>query len=171
MARNLEIKIRIENPDKMIERALALGAKPFARLNQKDVYFNSDKGLLKLRIMPEHSEFILYNRNEKEGDRWSDYFVLNINNTENPEEFFKRIFETDVVVEKEREVLMYRNTRIHIDKVKELGNFLELETMVTSDLEDARERFNFLVETLELDLSKQIKKSYRDLISENASSK
>ena len=169
MPRNLELKIKIDDLEKTFSQAINLGAKEYALLIQKDVYYKTDKGLLKLRIMPSHSEFIFYNRNEGEGNRWSDYYLLKIENEQNPEIFFNRIFDIVTTVEKERKVLMYDNTRIHIDKVKNLGEFLELETIVNDSLEEAIERFNFIVTELDLDVSRQIKKSYKDLMLENAS--
>jgi len=169
MPRNLELKIRIDDYKKTLRKAKEIGAEEYAFLIQKDIYYQTGKGLLKLRIMPEHSEFIFYNRNEAGGERWSDYHLLKINNEQRPEEFFNRIFDVVAVVEKEREVLMYENTRIHLDKVKGLGEFLELETIVTGTLDDAKERFDFLVAALNLDETSQIKKSYKDLIIENAS--
>ena len=169
MPRNLELKIKIDDYEKTFAKAKELGAEEFAFLIQKDVYYQTNKGLLKLRIMPEHSEFIFYNRNEAGGERWSDYHLLKIENEQNPEEFFNRIFEIVTVVEKERKVLMYDNTRIHLDKVKGLGEFLELETIVNGTLENAIGRFNFLVAQLNLDTTRQIKKSYKDLMLENAS--
>jgi predicted adenylyl cyclase CyaB len=169
MPRNLEVKLKIDNLSRIREISLALGAEKHALLKQKDIYYNTDKGLLKLRIMPEFSEFIFYNRNEREGERWSDYNLLKISNQEKPEEFFNLIFDTVAIVEKEREVLLYDNTRIHLDKVKNLGEFLELETVVTSTLDDAKTRFNFLVDKLNLDLNNQIKKSYKNLVMENDS--
>ena len=169
MPRNLELKIKLDDYNQALAEAEKIGAEEFAFLKQKDVYYRTEKGLLKLRIMPEHSEFIFYNRNEDKGERWSDYHLLKINNEENPEEFFNRIFDILTVVEKERKVLMYDNTRIHLDKVKGLGEFLELETIVNGTLEDAKRRFDFLVTALKLNLSQQIRKSYKDLMLEDAS--
>ena len=169
MPRNLEVKLQIDNLSRLKEISLKLGAQKHALLKQKDIYYNTDKGLLKLRIMPEFSEFIFYNRNESDGERWSDYNLLKISNRENPEDFFNLLFEPVAVVEKEREVLIYDDTRIHLDRVKNLGEFLELETVVTSTLDDAKKRFNFLAEKLNLELNNQIKKSYKNLVMEDDS--
>ena len=169
MPRNLELKLKVDNLSQLRETCLSFGANKHAFLKQKDIYYNTEKGLLKLRIMEDFSEFILYNRNENEGERWSDYQILKISNKEKPEDFFNLIFNPVAVVEKEREVLLYDNTRIHLDKVKNLGDFLELETVVTSTLDDAKERFNFIVNKLNLDLDNQIKKSYKNLVLENDS--
>jgi adenylate cyclase class IV len=59
---------------------------------------------------------------------------------------------------------MYDNTRIHLDTVQGLGTFMEFETLVINGMEDAKERFSFLVKKFDIDTTKQIKCSYRDLI-------
>ena len=55
-------------------------------------------------------------------------------------------------------------TRIHLDEVEGLGNFIELETVFIDSDEDAISRFNELVDILKLDLEKQIKCGYKELI-------
>jgi hypothetical protein len=41
---------------------------------------------------------------------------------------------------------------------------MEFETLVVNSMEDAKERFKFLISKFEIDITKQIKCSYRDLI-------
>ncbi len=166
MPRNLEVKIALDNFETVLKRLNELGAEKVAVLKQKDIYYEHGQGLLKLRVMPERSELIFYNRNESEGERWSDYHVLEIDKSQDAESFYAEIFKPIATVEKMRTLYLYDNTRIHLDEVKGLGKFLELETIVISTLEDAQRRFNFLVEKLGLDLSKQIKKSYKNLTEE-----
>jgi len=45
-----------------------------------------------------------------------------------------------------------------------LIKFLELETLVLKGKVEAKLRFEKIIKLLELDISKQIKKSYRDLL-------
>ena len=51
-----------------------------------------------------------------------------------------------------------------MDKVKDLGEFLELETLVIDGLEDAKKRFKDVINKLDLNLNNQIKNSYKILI-------
>ena len=81
-----------------------------------------------------------------------------------------KLFEVDEVVEKKRKLFWFNNTRIHLDEVKELGRFLELETLVIEGKADAEKRFDEIVRLLNLVLSKQIKKSYKNLIAEKTGS-
>ena len=82
-----------------------------------------------------------------------------------------KLFEVDEVVEKNRKLFWFNNTRIHLDEVKELGRFLELETLVIEGKADAEKRFDEIVRLLNLVLSKQIKKSYKNLIAEKTGSR
>lgn len=74
--------------------------------------------------------------------------------------------ETETVVEKHRQLYLYDNTRIHLDEVKGLGSFLELETLVINGKEDAEKRFKEIIKLLGLKTENEIRKSYRDLMLE-----
>ncbi|MBN1301543.1 MAG: class IV adenylate cyclase [Melioribacteraceae bacterium] len=166
MARNLELKIEVDSFEHIIETLKQKGIFQSRLLVQKDTYYKWYKGLLKLRTVNGMYELIKYKRDEKNEDRWSDYFVINIEGYD-PELFLSDIFETEVIVEKRRELILYKNTRIHLDEVDKLGNFIELETVVSNgDLVSAKREFNEVVTLLKLDLKKQIKKSYRNLLIE-----
>lgn len=164
MALNLELKIKVSSHDDMIKRINENGGKCISTLIQKDTYYKFDKGLLKLREQNGKYELVKYKRNEKEGERWSDYSLLFLKG-ENVEEYLNDLFTIETVVEKERKLYIYENTRIHLDSVKDLGKFLELETVVKNiTKEEAIEEFEKVVKFLELDVDNQIRKSYKDLI-------
>ena len=163
MPLNLELKIELKN-HKAVEGILkALKAPMVKVMNQKDVYYKRKGGLLKLRIEEEGCTLIKYLRDEKGKDRWSDYELLTLTGS-NPEKYLADLFTIETVVAKTRTLYMYDNTRVHLDKVKGLGYFLELETLMINGKADAKKRFDFLVKELKLDLTKEIKKSYRDLM-------
>lgn len=163
MPKNLELKIKIDSL-KDIKKKLnenRIGLKEI--LIQKDIYFSVNSGLLKLRIENGKSSLIYYNRNEVSDKRLSDFEYIKFSEGE-PEKFFKQIFKTDVTVSKIRELYIYNNTRIHLDKVQGLGSFIELETLVVSGLKDAEQRFKKMIKTLNLTPENQIRSSYRDLL-------
>ena len=162
---NLELKIRLDNPAAVMEKIQAIKAEYNGELNQVDVYYRYKKGLLKLRTENGSQTLIKYNRNEKAGSRWSDYQLISLENND-AREYLADILETETVVEKRRQLYLFDNTRIHLDTVKGLGSFLELETLVINGRDDAEKRFNTIVKLLELDLSKQIKASYKNLMDE-----
>lgn len=159
---NLELKVKLKSFYKVKKKLKDINAKNIKLLNQKDVYYKSKGKLLKLRIENGEESLIKYTRDEK-GTRFSNYEVLYFAKGKG-EKFFGDIFPIEAVVEKKRQLFMYDNTRVHLDAVKGLGYFLELETLVINGKADAKKRFNFIVDALELDLNMQIRKSYRDLI-------
>jgi predicted adenylyl cyclase CyaB len=163
MPTNLELKIKVESHQILKNKLIDIGADNIGVLNQKDVYYNVPEGLLKLRIENGKESLIFYRRDEKGNNRWSDYNVIKFEN-DGGEDFLKKIFTIETVVEKRRELFIYNNTRIHLDEVEVLGSYLELETLVLEGKEEAKIRFEKIIAILELDTSKQIKKSYRDLL-------
>jgi predicted adenylyl cyclase CyaB len=163
MPLNLEIKIPLDSHNLPLSVLHNLKAEFIKELNQKDVYYKLPGFLLKLRIEDDQECLIKYIRDEKNPDRFSDYQVIYLKSS-GTEKFFNSLFEIEAVVEKKRLLYMYNNTRIHLDTVKNLGNFMEFETLVTNGKDDAKSRFNFLVDKFNLDTNKQIKCSYRDLI-------
>jgi adenylate cyclase class 2 len=163
MPTNLELKIKVESHQKLKSKIIDIGAANLGVLNQKDLYYKIPEGLLKLRIENGKKSLIFYRRDEKGDNRWSDFDVLKFENG-GGENFLKKIFTIETVVEKRRELFIYENTRIHLDEVITLGSFVELETLVLKGKAEAELRFEKIINLLELDTSNQIRKSYRDLL-------
>lgn len=167
MPTNLELKIRVTSHQSLKKILEQIGAENKGMLNQIDVYYSVPNGLLKLRIENGNESLIYYNRNENYKNRWSDFEVLQFANAKG-EKFFNNLFDVEVIVKKKRKLFYYDDTRIHLDTVNNLGNFVELETLVINGKADAKKRFAKIISLLKLDESKQIRKSYRDLLMSNA---
>jgi len=170
MPTNLELKIRVTSHQSLKKILEQIGAENKGMLKQKDVYYSVPNGLLKLRIENGNESLIFYNRNENDENRWSDFEVLQFANAKG-EKFFSKLFDVEIIVKKKRELFYYDDTRIHLDKVNNLGKFLELETLVINGKADAQKRFAKIISLLKLDESKQIRKSYRDLLMSNTKQK
>ena len=164
MPLNLELKVKVNSHAKFIKSLKAAKAEYRGILKQKDVYFKVRKGIVKLRVEKNTYTMVKYFRDEK-GSRWSNYELLKLEGAD-PEKYIRQILDVEVVVEKNRKFWLYNNTRVHLDDVKGLGKFLELETLFTSTRRDAEKRFKDTVELLGLDLSKQIYASYKNLLKE-----
>ena len=162
MPLNLELKIKVESHSKLLKVLRRINAEKKSILRQKDVYYKTKNGLLKLRIEGNNFTLIKYLRDEN-GKRWSNYELLRLEG-KNPEKYLNDIFNIDTIVEKKRILYLYKNTRIHLDEVKGLGKFLELETLLVTTRKDAEERFREIIKLLNLDLLKQIRTSYKFLM-------
>jgi len=162
MPLNLELKIKVESHTKLINALRRINTEKKGILKQKDIYYKTKNGLLKLRVEGNNFTLIKYLRDEK-GKRWSNYELLRLEG-KNPEKYLNDVFDVETVVEKKRILYLYKNTRIHLDEVKGLGKFLELETLLVSTRKDAEKRFREIIKLLGLDLFKQIRKSYKLLM-------
>jgi predicted adenylyl cyclase CyaB len=163
LPKNLELKVKLSSHKEV--KTILKKNKIYLEelLIQKDIYYKVDRGILKLRIENEKQTLIFYDRNEKSKKRWSDYHLLEIKNADG-NEYLKRFLDVLTIVNKKRELYLFNNTRIHLDYVKNLGYFLELETKVINGLKDAEKRFNHLLDLLKLHDKKEIRASYKDLL-------
>lgn len=163
MPKNLEIKVKLQSHNKIKSILKKNGIYFSDSLIQKDIYYKIKKGLLKLRIENGKQTLIFYDRNEKSKKRWSNYHLLEINKI-NGNIFLKKFLNVLVTVDKKRELYLFNDTRIHLDSVKNLGCFLELETKVINGLKNAEKRFDHLLDLLELRNKVEIRASYKDLL-------
>ena len=167
MARNVEIKARLEN----IQRQRALVAKlahdPPLILHQRDVFFRCTTGRLKLRVLAEdEGELIAYSRPDQAGPKTSEYFI---SHTEDPKGLLialKKSLGVLVEVVKYREVFFVGRTRVHLDQVESLGEFLELEVVLaeTDAMEDGIAEANELMNRLEISQESLVENAYADLL-------
>lgn len=163
MAVNLELKTKVEEHTRIIFILQKIEANFKGLLDQTDVYYKVQSGLLKLRIENGKSSLIRYNREEFNPDRWSNYYLVHLQGEES-QELLESLFQIETTVHKKRELYLFKDTRIHLDTVVGLGTYIELETIVKKSKEEAKKLFDEIVELLNLDLSNQIRSSYRDLM-------
>jgi predicted adenylyl cyclase CyaB len=127
---NLEIKAPCADLDAARAAALRIGAEPAYDEEQRDTYFKTRVGRLKLReTSTGRAELIPYLRPDRPGARRSDYRVIEVRDGDGTRALLGEILGVHRVVRKRREVLMWQNVRIHLDRVDGLGTFLELEAV------------------------------------------
>lgn len=164
MPLNLEIKVPVKNLKKFIAIVEKEGGEKIYSSRQVDVYYKLKYGRLKVRNSSGEKSIIFYRRIEHGSERWSDFEVMKVENPEEWINFFDKFLIRLVVVDKHRTLYHFKNTRIHFDKVKGLGNFIELETKVVNGMQKARKEFQQMLELLKLNPEEQILNSYSDLI-------
>ena len=135
--RNLELKVATDADGFAAARAAAAGFGPLSVMRQRDTYFATPRGRLKLREIDREggdraAELIGYDRPDDAGARWSVYHRATIAPDEVPAlvAALTATLGVRAVVEKTRAVAIAGRTRIHLDEVAGLGRFVELETVV-----------------------------------------
>jgi predicted adenylyl cyclase CyaB len=131
MPSNIEIKARITDLKKIEGLVAALSDTPPKRLRQRDTFFRCAAGRLKLRETGVgESELIFYSRADVVGTKQSDYEIAPVTDAAKLKSVLKQALGETVVVEKTRLVSLIGQTRVHLDAVEGLGNFLELEVVL-----------------------------------------
>src|SRR4051794_41086966 len=118
-SRNVEIKAVDADPQRTLDAALAFGAQEQGLLRQRDTYFHAVKGRLKLReAPPDVAELIAYARSDLQGPKVSTYRRVPVLDAEALTAALADSLGVRVVVEKARRLLLWRNVRIHLDRVE-----------------------------------------------------
>jgi predicted adenylyl cyclase CyaB len=137
MSRNIEIKARIKAVSALYEKAALLADAGPTDIVQEDVFFNCDRGRLKLRSFADGSgELIFYRRRDQAGLKESFYIRSPTTSPGSLCEALNLAYGEVGRVKKQRTLFLVGRTRVHLDRVEGLGDFLELE-VVLRDEEDA----------------------------------
>ncbi len=168
--KNIEIKYFLSSP-----RSIKLKLKEHPEINfqyqtyQKDVYFKISDHRLKIRIEENQQPHIIqYHRPDVEEPRISDYQIIKITNLNKTLRELQQKFGILGQVEKWRELYIFRNVRIHLDNVTQLGWFLEFESVIIGqyDQETATQNLQILIDYFAPFVNGTCAKSYIDLILE-----
>jgi predicted adenylyl cyclase CyaB len=135
---NIEIKARARDFAAIRRRAETLSDAPVRILSQEDTFFNTPQGRLKLRLLAEgQGELIYYTRPDREGPKRSDYHIFRTTDPENLKRVLELAYGIRGVVRKTRYLYLAGQTRIHLDDVEGLGQFMELEVVMQAGQSDA----------------------------------
>ncbi|UCG58123.1 MAG: class IV adenylate cyclase [Phycisphaerales bacterium] len=169
MKRNVEIKARLADPGAIRELVEQIADEGPAVIEQEDTFFHCERGRLKLRKFSEsRGELIYYDRSDSTGPSECRYLICPTSEPASLIEILSRALGVRGVVRKRRTLYMVGQTRVHLDEVKQLGQFLELEVVLaceqsTSDGERIAERLMGRLGIKESDL---IETAYIDLLDE-----
>ncbi len=138
MPRNIEIKARITSVEALLPRAQALAGQAPTLLRQDDSFFAVPHGRLKLREFADGSaELIHYHRPDTAETKASDYVRAQVAHATALREALARACGLRGRVVKQRWLFIVGATRIHIDRVHGLGDFMELEVVLQPGQTDA----------------------------------
>jgi len=131
MARNVEIKARLSDYEDTARRARELSPSEPVVIAQEDIFFPCPSGRLKLRILgPGQGELIFYQRPDQEGPKTSHYSITPTSDPTGLRHILATAYGEKTVVRKVRHLYLVGRTRIHLDRVEGLGDFLELEVVL-----------------------------------------
>jgi predicted adenylyl cyclase CyaB len=138
MPSNIEIKARARDFEGIRSRAENLSDSPVQVIPQEDTFFNVERGRLKLRTLSaDQSQLIYYTRPDQEGPKRSDYHITRSSDPQNLKRVLELAYGIRGIVRKTRYLYMVGQTRIHLDDVEGLGQFMELEVVLEEGQSDA----------------------------------
>jgi predicted adenylyl cyclase CyaB len=167
MARNIEIKARISNMDETYDRVRAIADQGPIEIRQDDTFFSCPNGRLKLReFSPAEGQLIFYKREDKQGPKESFYVISQTGSPDSLREVLSLAWGELGRVTKHRTLFMVGKTRVHLDRVEGLGDFLELEVVLAEGdhTETGVKIADDLLERLKISPSQLIDRAYIDLL-------
>ena len=134
MARNIEIKARIENVALLTHRVADMASEGPLEIAQDDTFFHCATGRLKLRAFSNDlGELIFYRRVNQAGPKESFYLRSPTSSPETLRESLSLAYGQIGRIRKYRTLFLVGRTRVHLDRVEGLGHFLELEVVLVDD--------------------------------------
>ncbi|MFX0181570.1 MAG: class IV adenylate cyclase [Candidatus Hodarchaeota archaeon] len=167
---NIEFKAKCSNPDHIREILKSLNAEFKGTDNQIDSYFKVHSGRLKLREGNIETALIYYERKDKEGPKQSDVTLFHPDPSKVAplREILTKILGIKVIVDKEREIYFIGNVKFHIDSIKGLGSFMEVEAIDidgTIGIKKLQEQCRYYLHLFKISEKDLISQSYSDLLS------
>ncbi|KAG0725507.1 Adenylate cyclase CyaB [Chionoecetes opilio] len=170
MPRNIEIKARVRDIAKLHRLASQLAQGSAEVLKQEDTFFHTPQGRLKLRVIQgQRDELIYYERPDQEGPKCSDYVKVDRESgglSDDMKGLLSRALGVKGCVKKTRSLYMVGQTRVHVDQVDTLGDFMELEVTLRDDqsLEEGEKIAKDLQDKLEVHKEDLLTGAYMDMI-------
>lgn len=168
MNRNVEIKAKIsESLEPLLSRVAAIADHDPTEIFQDDTFFTCPNGRLKLRTFSvTEGELIFYQRPDGTAPNESQYAITETAVPDSLREVLKLAYGDAGRVRKVRTLFLVGRTRVHIDRVEGLGNFLELEVVLAEGepVESGVAVANELLEKLGLSSQQLVAEAYVDLL-------
>jgi adenylate cyclase class 2 len=167
MPLNIEFKARCDEPERIRAVLRDMKARPAGVDNQTDTYFNVSAGRLKLREGNIEKNLIYYRRNEDARLKQSNVWLTPFESTEAIRALLTEALGVRCTVEKRREIYFHGQTKIHVDDVRGLGSFLEVEVIAESpeaDVEAMETTCRAWKRRFQVDDADLVLASYSDMI-------
>jgi predicted adenylyl cyclase CyaB len=169
MARNIEIKARIESVEWLAERVAAIADEGPIEMFQDDTFFTCERGRIKLRAFSAtEGQLIFYQRSNGKGPKESSYIISPTAAPHSLCEALSLAYGQAGRVRKHRTLYVVGRARVHLDRVEGLGQFVELE-VVLSEGESTRpgiEKAQGLMALLGISSAQLLDGAYVDLLAQ-----
>lgn len=166
MARNVEIKARVPDERHVRNYMVSQGTVDETQY-QRDVFFVARHGRLKLRCFPDGTGVLVaYERPDQTGPKLSHYTLAPVSEAAKLEAALTQSLGLRGIVEKRREIAIVGQTRIHLDMVKDLGTFLELEVVLNPEQSaaDGQKVAEALMKELKIQQADLLDRAYMDML-------
>jgi predicted adenylyl cyclase CyaB len=167
MARNIEIKARVDDMAALVARVAAIADSGPLEIPQDDTFFRCDSGRLKLRVFEDgRGELIFYRRPDADGPKVSFYVLSPTQSPDTLREALTLANGQEGRVIKHRTLFLIGRTRVHLDRVQGLGDYMELEVVLAGDesAEDGVREAHELMARLQIPADCLVQGAYHDLL-------
>jgi adenylate cyclase class 2 len=164
---NFEIKARCDDHDRIRKMLIELKADFKGIDHQIDTYFHSETGMLKLREGNIENTLIHYVREKKAGPKRAEILLFENNPSSSLKNILLRALKVRIVVDKKREIYFIDNVKFHLDEVKGLGKFLEVEAISMENkipIEKIKNQCQYYLDLFEIKNSDLVKNSYSEML-------
>jgi predicted adenylyl cyclase CyaB len=132
MARNIEIKARLGSIEAITAKVAALADQGPIEIPQDDTFFVCERGRMKLRVFsPTNGQLIFYQRPNQAGPKETFFVIASTAAPDALREVLSLAYGQAGRVRKHRTLYLIGRTRVHLDRVENLGDFLELEVLLS----------------------------------------
>jgi len=168
MNRNVEIKAKVGSLEEIERRARALADEGPVVLEQEDTFFICSHGRLKLRRLAgvAEAELIYYERSDTSEPKESRYAIHRTADAAGLCTALSAALGVRGVVRKRRTLYLIGPTRVHLDRVEGLGEFVELEVVLKplQNLSDGVAVAGELMDRLGIPRTALLQQAYVDLL-------
>ncbi len=164
---NIEIKSKCNNTEKIKKILEKLNARFIGIDYQIDTYFNVKNGRLKLREGNIENALIFYKRENIKQNKYSEVILYPTKNSKALKQILTETMGVKIIVKKQREIYFIENVKFHIDKIDNLGEFIEIEAQNSNgkyNISQLKAQCDYYIKLFDLKKENFIETSYSDLL-------
>jgi predicted adenylyl cyclase CyaB len=165
-SKTIEMKAKRDDPSAIRDYLKKQNARFVGEDRQIDTYFNVPTGRLKLRESKYENFLVYYERQDSAQPKASHHVLHKVEPESSIKEMLTQSLGILCVVDKKREIYWLDNVKFHIDSVKELGQFFEIEAFEDTNHDETilRQQVDQYLKEFKVKTDDLVAGSYSDLI-------